>query len=83
MFDVGLVHYYAVDHTPSYLWNSASWEISKSLIPYLPIVMQGRESWKQSETIRRAIEIQDGVIQNQKILSFQERETKYPHIVCG
>ncbi len=29
MFTVGQgVHYYAVDHTPSYLWNSATWENS-------------------------------------------------------
>ncbi len=83
MFDVGSVHYYAVDHTPSYLWNSATWEISKVLIPYLPIVMQGPESWKKNETIRRAIEIQDGVIQNEKILSFQKRQENYPHVVCG
>ena len=51
------VFYYAVDHSPSYLWNSASWEISNSMIPYLPIVMGGPEKWKESETIRRAIEI--------------------------
>ena len=79
MFKVGQVHYYAVDHTPSYLWNSASWEISNSLIPYLPIVMGGPERWAESETIRRAIEIQDGVVQNPKILSFQNREAEYPH----
>lgn len=79
MFQVGQVHYYAVDHTPSYLWNSASWEISNSLVPYLPIMMAGPESWKGSETIRRAIEIKEGVIQNPKILSFQKREAEYPH----
>ena len=79
MFKVGQVQYYAVDHTPSYLWNSASWEISHSLMPYLPIVMGGPESWTKSATIRRAIEIQDGVIQNPKILSFQNRAAEYPH----
>ena len=80
MFKVGKVYYYAVDHTPSYLWNSASWEISNSLIPYLPIVMGGPKSWEKSETIRRAIEIKEGVIQNPKILSFQKREKEYPHL---
>ncbi|MEO1257310.1 MAG: N(5)-(carboxyethyl)ornithine synthase [Bacteroidota bacterium] len=80
MFKVGQVFYYAVDHTPSYLWDSASWEISNSLVPYLPIVMAGPESWQKSETIRRAIEIQDGVIQNPKILSFQQRGAVYPHV---
>ena len=81
MFKVGHVHYYAVDHTPSYLWNSASWEISNSLVPYLPIVMEGPERWEKSETIRRAIEIKDGVILNPKILSFQKREEAYPHLM--
>lgn len=80
MFEVGKVHYYAVDHTPSYLWNAATWEISNSLTPYLPIVMGGPESWVQSETIRRAIEIQAGEIINSKILSFQDREPEYPHL---
>ncbi len=83
MFKVGQAHYYAVDHTPSYLWNSASWEISKSLIPYLPIVMSGPERWEKSLTIKRAIEIQDGVIQNPKILSFQNRREGYPHEEWG
>lgn len=80
MFKVGHVQYYAVDHTPSYLWDSASWEISNSLMPYLPVVMGGPERWTESETIRRAIEIKDGVIQNPKILSFQNRAAEYPHL---
>ena len=67
IFKAGNVYYYAVDHTPSYLWNAASWEISNSLTPYLPIIMGGPEKWNESETIRRAIEIKDGVIQNPKI----------------
>lgn len=75
----GNAYYYAVDHTPSYLWNSASWEISNSLIPYLPIVMGGHEKWEESETIRRAVEIKNGVIQNPKIISFQNRTSEYPH----
>ena len=81
MFRVGLALYYAVDHTPSYLWNSASWEISNSLLPYLPIIMGGPKRWMKSETVKRAIEIREGVVQNPKILSFQEREEEYPHAV--
>lgn len=80
IFKVQEVHYYAVDHTPSYLWNSASWEISKSLVPFLPVVIAGIDKWDQNETIRRAIEIRSGVIQNPKILSFQKRLPEYPHI---
>jgi len=73
------VRYYAVDHSPSYLWNSATWEISEALVPFLPAVMAGAEGWDTDPTIRRAIEIRDGVVQNPRILSFQDRATAYPH----
>lgn len=73
IFSVDHVYYYGVDHTPSYLWNAATWEISKSLIPYLPIVMGGPEKWAENETIRRAIEIRQGEIVNPKIRTFQNR----------
>lgn len=71
--------YYGVDHTPSWLWRSASWEISRAILPFLPVVMAGPAAWDANETIRRAIEIRDGVVLNPKILSFQGRETEYPH----
>jgi alanine dehydrogenase len=80
MFPVGDgVGYYAVDHSPSYLWNSATFEISEALLSYLPAVMNGPDGWDGDETIRRAIEIRDGVIQNPKILSFQGRDASFPH----
>ena len=81
-FTVGRdVHYYAVDHSPSYLWNSATWEISEALVPHLGTVMSGSAGWDGNETIRRAIEIREGVVQNPRILSFQHREAEYPHRV--
>lgn len=73
------VHYYGVDHSPSYLWNSATWEISEALLPYLRVVLDGHEAWAGDETIRRAVEIRDGTIQNLKIVSFQRRSSDYPH----
>lgn len=73
------IHYYAVDHSPSYLWESATWEISKALLPYLKTVIAGPTAWEADETIRRAIDIRDGVIQNPKILSFQRRSEEFPH----
>jgi hypothetical protein len=73
------VEYYAVDHSPSYLWNSATWEISEALLPFLRTVMEGPAAWAKDHTISRAIEIHDGVIQNPSILSFQHREPGYPH----
>jgi N5-(carboxyethyl)ornithine synthase len=74
------IDYYAVDHTPSYLWESATRSISAALIVYLPAVLAGRDSWQNNETIRQAINIDDGVIQNSSILSFQKREPDYPHM---
>ena len=83
MFTVGDgVYYYSVDHSPSYLWDSATWEISEALIPHLRAVMSCREGWRASETISRAIEIEDGIVLNPRILSFQNREAEYPHQVA-
>ncbi|WP_425553722.1 N(5)-(carboxyethyl)ornithine synthase [Isoptericola hypogeus] len=80
MFTVGDgVNYYAVDHSPSYLWNSATWEISEAILPFLRTVVEGPAAWAESLTISRAIEIRDGEIINPSILSFQGRERAYPH----
>jgi len=79
MFEAAGKFYYAVDHSPSYYWNSASWEISKALLPFLPTVIGGPDIWGKNDTISKSIEIRNGVIQNPKILSFQNREKEYPH----
>ena len=73
------VSYYAVDHSPSYLWNSSTWEISGALLPHLAPVLTGPAAWDANDTIRRAIEIRDGVILNPRILSFQHRSPDFPH----
>ncbi len=77
------LHYYAVDHSPSFLWNSATWENSEALLEYLPIVMAGPAAWDADETIRRAIEIREGIVENPRILSFQGREATYPYALSG
>lgn len=74
------IHYYAVDHSPSYLWNSATWEISEALLPHIATVLGGPAAWDASTTIARAIEIRDGTIINPEILKFQRREEAYPHL---
>jgi alanine dehydrogenase len=79
-FEVGNhVLYYGVDHSPSYLWNSATWENSDALLPFLDIVLTGPTAWDDDETITRAIEIRDGRIVNPAILAFQDRAEDYPH----
>ena len=81
MFTVaGNVDYYAVDHSPSYLWNSATWENSEALLPFLPVVLAGPEAWDADETVRRAIEVRSGRVVNPAILSFQGRAVEHPHV---
>ena len=41
------------------------------------------QRWDANETIRRAIEIQDGVVRNPNILAFQGRSPQYPHPLAG
>lgn len=83
MFTVGPgeINYYAVDHSPSLLWNSSSWENSEALLPFLPTVLAGPAAWVDSLTVQRAVEIQDGVIRNPAITEFQHRSAEYPHEV--
>lgn len=82
VFKVGEeITYYSVDHIPSYLWNAASREISKALLPYLGVVAEGEKAWDENTTIKKAIEIRNGIIQNANILSFQRRNPKYPHSI--
>lgn len=78
-FRVGELVYYAVDHSPSYLWDAATWEISEAVLPFLPAVMSGPAGWAGEETLQRAVEIREGVVQNPTVLSFQGREADYPH----
>ncbi len=73
------VRYYAVDHSPSYLWDSATWEIGEALTPFVRTVMGGAEAWASDDTIRRAIEIRNGEIVNPAILEFQSREPVKPY----
>jgi hypothetical protein len=82
MFTIGdHINYYAVDHSPSYLWNSSTWEISQALLPFLETVISGPAAWDGNETISRAIEIRDGVVRNKDVLVFQKRGAEYPHPV--
>jgi alanine dehydrogenase len=76
---IGNIDYYAVDHTPSYLWESASRSISAALIVYLSTILEGRDSWMKNSTIQRAINIDKGVVKKESVLTFQNRMPDYPH----
>ncbi len=83
-FQVGdAITYYSVDHTPSYLWNATSREISKALLPYLGIVAGGEAGWDAEPTMKKAIEIKRGIIENPNIIRFQQRSADYPYAHIG
>ncbi len=79
ILNIDNIHYYAVDHTPSYLWESASRSISAALIVYLPTILEGHKSWMKDPTIQKAINIDDGVIKKESVITFQNRMSNYPH----
>ena len=81
MIVIDNIDYYAVDHTPSYFWESASRSISAALLVHLPSVISGRDSWNENKTIKNAINIDKGVIVKDSILRFQNRNSKYPHAI--
>jgi N5-(carboxyethyl)ornithine synthase len=64
------INYCAVDHTTSYYWESYSRSLSAALTPHLPSVVEGRESWKKNKTISKAINVDQGIVLKNSILSF-------------
>ncbi|MDA3861903.1 MAG: N(5)-(carboxyethyl)ornithine synthase [Melioribacteraceae bacterium] len=79
ILNIDKIDYYAVDHTPSYLWESASRSISAALIIYLRTILEGHESWMKNPTIQHAINSDKGVIKKESVLTFQNRSPNYPH----
>ncbi|HIE3985275.1 TPA: hypothetical protein ACXNHL_002034 [Serratia marcescens] len=71
------IRYYCVDHTPTIYWDSASYEITKSLLSYLPLFTD--DSWREDKVLAKAVEINNGDIVNEKIKTFQNRKDVYPH----
>lgn len=64
--------YYSVDHTPTYLWNAASREISNALLPYLSTIMDPSK-WEDEPVIQNSIDIRSGIVINENINKFQGR----------
>jgi N5-(carboxyethyl)ornithine synthase len=72
----GNITYYAVDHTPTLLWDSASWEISNGILQFLKDFSEEAENTALSE----ATDISHGRILNKEILKYQNRSPDYPHL---
>tara|TARA_B100001063_G_C16697980_1_gene520938 strand:- start:153 stop:1259 length:1107 start_codon:yes stop_codon:yes gene_type:complete len=79
IFKVDNIDYYGVDHTPSYLWDTATMTISQALSDYLPNIIIGKENKSKNKTLLNATDIKDGIINNKTIISFQNRNEEYPY----
>lgn len=75
IFEVSKIKYYSIDHTPTILWDSASYEISSAILPYIKNIVEKSDN----KVIIDAIDIKDGKILNKDILSFQNRSVIYPY----
>lgn len=77
LIQIGKLLYYSVDHTPSLLWDSASWEISAALLPYLSDFLTGQKN----PVLEAAYDMRNGAIVNHEIVHVQHREASYPYRV--
>lgn len=75
ILNIGKIKYYAVDHTPTLLWNSASWEISKCILPHLQYIVEELDN----DVLKNAVDIKAGMIINKEILSYQNRSLEFPY----
>src|SRR5690625_2812817 len=64
----GILHY-AVDHTPSLFYKTATDTISREVIKYLPFIMNSQETTDQ--VLKPAVIIEKGKIRDKKIIKQQ------------
>lgn len=69
VYEIDGVLHYVVDHTPAIFYKTFSRENSKTIWPYLGMLV----SESLDEVLKKALIIQDGNIIDQEIMQFQER----------
>ena len=83
-FEVGdHVLYYAVDHSPSYLWNSATWENSVAIVPFLRTGARGRGVVGRRRDDQPSHRVRDGLVVDPAILAFQGRDLEPPYAITA
>lgn len=65
----GILHY-AVDHTPTIFWKTATESISKEIIKYIDDLVEENDN----KVLKNATIIKDGKILDEKIIKFQKRQ---------
>jgi len=69
VYDVDGITHYAVDHTASLFWKSASIAISGAVAEYADALIEGRDN----DVISQAVIIKGGEIMDKRISRFQQR----------
>lgn len=64
----GVAHY-VVDHTPSIFYKTISKSLSKSIVPYVDLLLTDN----YDDTLKNALAIKDGKIIDHRIIEFQNR----------
>jgi alanine dehydrogenase len=77
-FDLGPATYYAVNHSPSFFYQAASYELSGALLPYLRYLIT-HGTYEGNEVLEAAVAIEKGLIKHDDILKFQNRDETYPY----
>lgn len=65
--------YYSVDNLPSLYYKAASFEISGAVTKYIKRLCN-TEGFENSKTLQEAVDIKKGVIINEDIIEFQEKD---------
>ncbi len=58
-------------------------KINIMCIIYLSAILEGQNSWMNNTTIQKAINVDEGVIVKESVLTFQNRMVGYPHDFIG
>lgn len=65
------IRHYVVDHTPSLFYKTSSIDISKQVVKFVDILIEGTA--KENEVLGKALIIEEGKIIDHRIIEFQER----------
>ncbi len=77
-FEVGPVTYYAVNHSPSFFYQAASYELSGAIMPFLRHLID-HGTYGGNQVLEEAVAIEHGLIKHGDIIAFQNREDVYPY----
>lgn len=67
-YESGVLHY-VVDHTPTIVYKTATREISKQVVRFIDLLIEGKED----EILKNAKNIENGKIIDKRIIEFQNR----------